>query len=178
MTLDVMGGVRALSELKEYAGLSAGAQRYIRQALDVALDRQDAIAYRRQNQSEAKFIARQQLVYARLPAIRRALPAEQGEQGNRFLGSLMSVSSFDLSQGELDSFGAYRFLYERLFGAAIRCWLPGVFCGAASLPQVPPRLRAVLLKSISEAAVTATAWSDREAVFFPDWHDGDERALG
>jgi len=79
------------------------------------------------------------------------------------------VTAFDLGQNRIDNFGAYRFLYERLLGAAVRPWLPAAFCGAAALPYLHPSRRRGLLQSISEAAATAPGWSSREPAFFPEW---------
>ncbi len=75
----------------------------------------------------------------------------------------------DLGQNRLNSFSAYRFLYERLIGAGSRPWLPGAFCAAASLPHLHPERRRALLQSISEAAATAPGWSTREPTFYPEW---------
>jgi hypothetical protein len=87
------------------------------------------------------------------------------------MAPLATMSAFDLGQNRLDSFSAYRFLYERLIGAAVRPWLPGAFCAAASLPHLHPEKRRKLLQSISEAAATAPGWSNREPVFYPEWVD-------
>ena len=86
-----------------------------------------------------------------------------------FLTPLVTVTAFDLGQGRLPSFSAYRFLYERLIGAESRPWLPSAFCAAASLPQLHPDLRRKLLQTISEAAATASGWSNRQPLFFPKW---------
>ena len=74
-----------------------------------------------------------------------------------------------LAEDRIDSFAAYRFLYERLLGAAVRPWLPSAFCAAASLPTLHPDRRRILLQSISESAATAAGWSTREPVFWPEW---------
>jgi hypothetical protein len=86
-----------------------------------------------------------------------------------FMAPLITVSAFDLSQGRLTSFSAYRFLYERLVGAEVRPWLPAAFCASAALPHLHPDLRRKLLQSISEAAATASGWSNRQPAFFPQW---------
>ena len=52
-----------------------------------------------------------------------------------FKAPLVTVSAFDLGQGRLTTFSAYRFLYERLIGAEVRPWLPSAFCSAAALPN-------------------------------------------
>ena len=84
------------------------------------------------------------------------------------MGSLMRITAADLAQEQIDSFSAYRFLYERMLGAAVRPFLPAAFCGAAALPQMRPCRRKMLLQSLSEAAATAPGWSDREPAFFPE----------
>jgi hypothetical protein len=174
MSVHLMGGARSLSEMKEFAALPAKAQRYICRALDVALDREESLHHFARNPAEARAIEKHRRAYLGLAKVRRAMPDDLEPGGSPFLGALVELSSFDLGQGQISSFTAYRFLYERLLGSAIRPWLPGAFCGAASLPNIAPSQRGVLLKSISEAAVTSTAWSDREPVFFPDWIHGDE----
>lgn len=169
-----MGGVRALGEMKEFATLSPGAQDYVRRALDVAQDRRSGLDHWSGNPSEARAIKRHRAVYAGLAVIRHTLPDDLSPPSTEFLGALVAIAAFDLGQGRLDSFVAFRFLYERLLGASIRPWLPSAFCGAASLPQIHPSHRGLLLKSISEAAATASTWSEREPVFFPDWISGEQ----
>jgi hypothetical protein len=163
-------GQTTLSELKEFASFDAGAQRYIRRALDVAFDRSDALAVWSRDCVEAASIRAQSRVYNALPELRRRATGVSGlEQLDGFIGILIRVSAFDLGQDRLTSFGAYRFLYERLLGAGVRPWLPAAFCAAALLPQIHPGKRRALLQSISEAVATAPGWSAREPVFFPEW---------
>ena len=85
------------------------------------------------------------------------------------MAPLITMTAFDLGQDRLPCFASYRFLYERLIGAAVRPWLPGAFCAAAALPHLHPDRRRTLLQSISEAAATAPGWSNREPVFYPEW---------
>jgi hypothetical protein len=164
-------GQTTLSELKEFASFDAGAQRYIRRALDVAFDRSDALAVWSRDVVETASIRAQSRVYHQmLPDLRRRAPGVSGlDQLDGFIGILIRVSAFDLGQDRLTSFGAYRFLYERLLGAGVRPWLPAAFCAAALLPQIHPGKRRVLLQSISEAVATAPGWSAREPAFFPEW---------
>ena len=86
-----------------------------------------------------------------------------------FVGKLTRVAAFDLAQERIDSFSAFRFLYERLISAEARPWLPSAFCAAAALPQIRPERRKMLLQSISEAAATAPGWSDRAPSFYPEF---------
>lgn len=159
-----------LAEMKEFAGFSAATQRYIRRSLDVGLDRDDAMARWSRDVVEAASIRAQSRLYARLTDIRAVIPEESGlDAVEPLLAPLTTISAFDLGQGRLTTFSAYRFLYERLIGASIRPWLPASFCAAAALPHLHPDLRRKLLQSISEAAATASGWSNRQPAFYPKW---------
>ena len=163
-------GVMTLAEMKEFAGFSAATQRYVRRSLDVGLEREDALQRWSRDVVEAASIRAQARLYDRLPDIKAMVPDDSGlDSVDHFLGPLVAVSAFDLGQGRLTGFSAYRFLYERLIGATIRPWLPAAFCAAASLPHLHPEMRRKLLQSISEAAATASGWSTREPSFFPYW---------
>ena len=163
-------GTMTLAEMKEFASFPAATQRYIRRALDIGLDRDDAIARWSRDSIETASIRAQGRVYDRLAEVRALLPEDTGlDSIEPFLATLVTVSAFDLGQGRLPSFAAYRFLYERLVGAEVRPWLPAAFCAAAALPTLHPDLRRKLLQSISEAAATASGWSNRQPAFFPNW---------
>ncbi|PEQ12237.1 hypothetical protein B2G71_13605 [Novosphingobium sp. PC22D] len=159
-----------ISELREFASFNASEQRYIKCSLDVGLGRQDAVKLWARDGDEVAAIRAQYAAYEDLRALRSMIPDSDDYDGvETFMGKLVRVSAFDLSQNKLASFSAYRFLYERLLGASVRQWLPGAFCGAAALPLIRPDRRKLLLHSISEAAATAPGWSDREPSFFPEW---------
>ena len=163
-------GAMALAEMKEFAGFPAGTQRYIRRSLDIGLARQDAMRRWPRDVVEAASIKAQSRIYSRLDHIREALPDDSGlDQMEPFFSPLVTVTAFDLGQGRLESFAAYRFLYERLIGAAARPWPPSAFCSASALPHLHPDRRRTLLQSISESAATAPGWSSREPVFWPEW---------
>ncbi len=168
-----------LAEIKEFAGFSAATQRYVRRSLDIGLERDDAMARWSRDVVEAASIRAQARMYDRLEEIRAMVPDDSGlDQVEPFMAPLVSVSAFDLGQGRLTTFSAYRFLYERLVGAEVRPWLPSAFCSAAALPHLHPDLRRKLLQSISEAAATASGWSNRQPSFFPQWVEKVEtRAL-
>jgi hypothetical protein len=168
------GGSRSLDEMKEFARFEPSAQRYVRRSLDVAFNRGDALEQWARDPAEAAGIRKQAVAYGLLGDVRAATPHDLEIGGSDFLGNLILVSAFDLGQARLSDFAGYRFLYERLLGARIRPWLPAAFCGAACLPHIHPAQRARLLASISDAAATAAAWSEREPVFFPQWIDKDE----
>ncbi len=163
-------GMLTLGEIKEFAGFSAATQRYIRRSLDVAFDRIDAIALWSRDAVEVASIETQQMFYERLPEIRLLIPTTSAiEDAECFIAPLVTVSAFDLGQGRLDGFAAYRFLYERLVAADARPWLPATFCAAAAMPHLQPERRKMLLQSISEAAATAPGWSKRAPSFYPEW---------
>ncbi|RXZ34462.1 hypothetical protein [Sphingomonas desiccabilis] len=172
-------GAMTLAEMKEFAGFSAATQRYIRRSLDIGLDRQDAMERWSRDVVEAASIRAQARLYDRLPEIRALVPDDSGlEAVEPFMAPLLVVTAFDLGQGRLTSFSAYRFLYERLLGAETRPWLPSAFCASAALPHLHPELRRKLLQSISEAAATASGWSLRQPAFFPAWVEKvDPRSL-
>ncbi len=161
---------RSLSEMREFATFSAATQRYIRRSLDVAFERGDAIERWARNESEAAEIRAQMRLYRQLDIIRDSVPDGLGpDMVEGLIGRLVVVSLFDLGHGKLPDFASYRFLYERLIGAAVRPWLPGGFCAAAALPALHPELRRALLQSIGETAATAPGWSCLEPAFFPEW---------
>ncbi|WP_294267323.1 hypothetical protein [uncultured Sphingomonas sp.] len=163
-------GAMTLSEMKEFAGFAAATQRYVRRSLDIGLDRDDALSRWSRDVVEAASIRAQARMYDRLPELRAMVPDDNGlDAVEPFMAPLVTVSAFDLGQGRLTSFSAYRFLYERLIGAEVRPWLPAAFCSAAALPTLHPDLRRRLLQSISEAAATASGWSSRQPSFYPAW---------
>ena len=159
-----------IAELREFAGFSEGEQRFIERSLDIGLGRGDAFkAWGIKGRGKDAAIRSQYLAYRELKALRDAVPCETTMEGlEAFMGPLMRVTAQDLAMDQIESFSAYRFLYERLLGAKARPWLPAAFCAAAALPQIRPARRKVLLQSLSEAAATAPGWSDREPCFYPE----------
>lgn len=165
-------GALAVSEMKEFASFPSATQRYLRRSLDVGLDRGDAVNTWARDSIKASSIRAQVRVYGKIGELRDALPDDSSpEAAQDFMSALTSMTAFDLSQERINGFGAYRFLYERLLGAAVRPWLPAAFCAAAAMPNLHPERRRTLLKSISEAAATAPGWSNREPAFYPEWVD-------
>jgi hypothetical protein len=159
-----------INELREFAGFTPCEQRYIRRSLDIGLGRQDAFKLWARNADEIASIRSQYVAYQDLKGLRSDLPDETSLEGlDEFVGKLVRVSAFDLAQDRISCFSAYRFLYERLLGAAVRPWLPSAFCAASALPQIRPDRRKGLLHSISEAAATAPGWSTREPCFYPEF---------
>jgi hypothetical protein len=162
----------AINELREFASFTSSEQRYIKRSLDIGLGRQDAFRLWARDQAETASIRSQYVAYQDLKALRSIRPEDERLDGiDDFIGKLVRMTAFDLGQGCIESFSAYRFLYERLLGADARPWLPSAFCAAAALPQIEPERRKLLLQSISEAAATAPGWSTREPCFYPEWVD-------
>ena len=163
-----------INELREFASFTACEQRYIRRSLDIGLGRQDAFKLWARDAAEVSSIRSQYVAYQDLKVLRGGLPDETGFEGlETYIGKLVRVTGFDLAQEKITCFSAYRFLYERLLGAAVRPWLPSAFCAAAALPQIRPDRRKKLLHSISEAAATAPGWSTREPSFFPEFIEAE-----
>ncbi len=163
-------GDRAIAEMREFAGFPARTQRYIRRSLDIGLERDDAISRWSRDKVEEVAIRVQARAYQTLFELRRAIPEDGGlDAVGPFMGPLVRLSAFDLGQDRLPGFAAYRFLYERLLGAASRPWLPGAFCAAAALPHLHPDKRKILLQSVGESVATAPGWSAREPAFYPAW---------
>ncbi|MEN9683467.1 MAG: hypothetical protein RLZZ427_1218 [Pseudomonadota bacterium] len=159
-----------IAELREFASFTAAEQRYIKRSLDVGLGRCDAFRLWARDGAERTSIRRQHVAYQDLAPLRMLIPSETGFTGlEAFLGKLVRLAVFDLVQDRIESFAAFRFLYERLLGPRVRPFLPAAFCAAAALPQIPPERRKPLLQSISEAAATAPGWSDRPPSFYPEW---------
>lgn len=171
-------GTTLLMEMMEFASFPKGTERYIRRSLDIGLSRRDAVNWWSRNEAEEVLIRAQQQAYRRLDEIRDLMPGESRVQGTpALMAPLVEVSAFDLCQGWLIGFGPYRFLYERLLGAAIRPWLPAAFSAAAMLPQIQPEDRLALLRSLGEEAISCAGWSTREPKFIPEWVEKVEPAI-
>jgi hypothetical protein len=158
-----------IAELREFASFTEAEQLFIERGLDIGLGRGDAFKQWSQCDRDTTSIRQQYIAYRELRALREAVPNEISFEGTQeFMGALLRITAQDLAQEQIDSFSAYRFLYERLLGARGRPWLPAAFCGAAALPQIRPARRKMLLQSLSEAAATAPGWSEREPCFYPE----------
>ena len=163
-----------IGELREFAGFAPRDQRYIRRSLDVGIRRNDAFELWARDAEETDSIRTQYVVYGALSELRQVIPGpETMTVPEDFIGALVGVAAFDLSQERLSSFATFRFLYERLLGAKVRPWLLPAFCAAAALPRIRPERRRVLLRSIPESAATAGCWSTREPGFMPEWIEED-----
>ena len=163
------GGTSMLMEMEEFASFPKGTERYIRRSLDIGLRRRDAVSRWARTEAEAESIRAQDMVYDRLDEIRGQIPDDVAIAPMASMtAALVAISAFDLAQGWLPSFAAYRFLYERLLGAAVRPWLPAAFCAAASLPHLHPDRRRALLETAVDA-VASPGWSSREPRFIPEW---------
>ncbi|MEE4539222.1 MAG: hypothetical protein V2J51_12125 [Erythrobacter sp.] len=166
----------AIDEMREFAGLTAAEQRYIKRSLDIGLGRCDAFRVWGRSEAENAAIRRQYVAYQDLKALRAIIPEADAAEPEDFLAKLVRCVAFDLSQERIESFSALRFLYERLLGPEVRPWLPSAFCAAAALPLIRPERRKLLLQSLSEAAATAPGWSTRAPRFFPEFVEDAEAA--
>jgi hypothetical protein len=160
-----------IEEMKEFATFTAAEQRYIRRSLDVAEPDVDAAGRWSRNAGEAASIEAQARLYRTVLQVMRAtIPDDIAfDSAAEFIGSLMTITAFDLGQGRLESFAAYRFLYERLLGGAVRPWLPSAFLAAAALPSIHPSTRKNLLGSVAASDIAAAGWSSRDSAFTPEW---------
>ncbi|MGB3806624.1 MAG: hypothetical protein WA936_05445 [Erythrobacter sp.] len=175
MTLASTSNV-AIGEMREFAEFSPAEQRYIKRSLDVGMGRRDAFRLWGRSEAETRAIRRQYVAYQDLKPLRATVPGDGSlDEVERFIGKLVRVAAFDLEQGRIGGFPAFRFLYERLLGARARPYLPAAFCAAAALPTIEPERRKTLLQSLSEAAATAPGWSERAPCFFPE-HVADVEA--
>ena len=158
-----------IAEMREFAGFAEYEQEFIERSLDIALGRCDAFKTWSVCPEDKRAIRGQYLAYRELKHLRALIPDGESFDGvENLMGTLLRISAQDLAMERLDSFSAYRFLYERLLGAAVRPFLPAAFCAAAALPQIRPERRRMLLQSLSEAAATAPAWSRKEPAFYPE----------
>ena len=166
-----MQSFQMISEMKEFAGLSAAEQRYIGRSIDVAAQGTNASErWSRTSAEQARIDAQARLYRTLLPAIRAAIPEDIDlDASAELIASLVTLTAFDLGEERLTSFTAYRFLYERLLGGGVRPWLPSAFLAAAGLPYLHPATRQALLRSITEGDAAAPGWSHREPSFIPEW---------
>jgi hypothetical protein len=159
-----------LDELREFAAFTTAEQRYIRCALEVASGRAEAAEHWARGPAEAATMRLQAEVYTAVHQIRSVVPSGlDATDSVALLAPLVAMSAFDLGQGKLSSFAAYRFLYERLIGPSVRPWLVSAFSAAATLPCMHPDLRAELFASLRCWQVAPAGWSSREPTFFPEW---------
>jgi hypothetical protein len=170
MQIEIPAGTALLAELQEFANFSAEEQYYIRRSLEVAFGKGDPVARWSRNRQETLEILAQGHVYSWLGTIRDGVPLDGGSgHAASFFTPLVAITDFDLGLGHLGGFGPYRFLYERLLGAAARPWLPSAFCAAAALPHHAPSRRAALIASVADGA--EVRWSPHEPAFYPEWVD-------
>lgn len=168
--IQISSGAALLGELLEFASFPAETRSFIRRSLELCFGGPGAGLRRARSQQEAYEIQAQAQVYAGLDFVRQRLPGE-GEVGDleTFFPALVAITDFDIGLGQLRSFGAYRFLYERLLGAAARRWLPSAFCAAAAMPHLQVANGARLLASVGDAP--AARWSRRQPSFYPEWDE-------
>jgi len=162
-----------ITEMAEFATFSSAEQRFIGRSLDVASRGAEAVTLWSRGPTETASVEAQDRLYRTLlELIRNSIPDDIGvDATSEIVGPLMTISAFDLGEGKIGRFAAYRFLYERLLGPMVRPWLPSAFVGAAALPYLHPDLRKALLGSISAGDVAAAGWSNADPAFIPEWVD-------
>ena len=168
-----------ISEMKEFATFAAAEQRYICRSLDVAARGADALTVWSRSPAEAASIKTQAKLYRTLlDLIRNSVPDDIDIDATaEIIGPLITISAFDLGEGKIERFSAYRFLYERLLGPSVRPWLASAFLGAAALPYLHPDLRRALLASITADEAAAFGWSNSDPAFTPEWVDEVEMTV-
>lgn len=167
LTRSTSGG-QILRELQEFASFPAETQRYIRRSLEAASGNAERLLRDAATEEEIRSIEAQIAFYAKLGDLEAAIPVDDDIVAvTNLMRWLIPLSSFDLAHKALNSFAAYRFLYERLLGAAVRPWLLGAFCTAAAHPQLHPHHRRQLLDSIDPESCGSRGWSIREPAFDP-----------
>ena len=172
-------GASALKEMMEFASFPKATMRYVSRSLDIGLGSGNAMSRWSRSDAKSVLIRSQQQAYRRLDEIRFHVRDDGSADATPpAIATLVETSAFDLSRSGLEGFVSYRFLYERLLGAAIRPWLPAAFLAAANLPAIPPERRLALVRSVDDAPVTTIGWSRREPAFFPGWVDIERAAIG
>ena len=157
-----------LQEMAYFAEFPVATQSYICLALAARSGCPQAAARQAATKEEACSFAARVQFYGNLEQIAAAIPTDDDvASATRLMRWLVPLTVFDIAHTALDSFEAYRFLYERLLGAAVRPWLLGAFCTAAALPQLHPDHRRRLMQSIDEDSGDPRSWSVREPLFFP-----------
>ena len=170
--------LQMIAEMQQFATFTAAEQRYVRRSLDVAQGGVDAIDRWARGILDAGNIGLQAKAYAVLGPLRDLLLTDIDlDDTSTVLPALIKLSAFDLQNGKLTSFAAYRFLYERLLGPGVRPWLLSAFSAASALPCIHPELRGDLMSSLGDHDMREAGWSSREPTFVPAWIEKVPAAL-
>jgi hypothetical protein len=168
MQVQARRGSTTFAEIEEFGNFSAKSQRYICKALDIARGEPDPRARWARTELEAAEISAQRQVYSAITSIRSSLAGEgEGTKYHSFFLPLMGMAQFDICVSPMRSFAEFRFLYERLLGGRARPSLLSAFSAAMMLPHVAYTRRALLIPSMSAAAMQS--WGRVEPLFFPEW---------
>jgi hypothetical protein len=162
-------------EIRMFAGFSSKVQRYIRISLLIAQDAdQDLVTLCSRTVQETEEIRERQRVYMNIDNLSECFKEKMGRENFAyFVGYIIPLASYDLSHGIIWNFTQFMFLYERIFGAKIRMYLPMIYSAAAASPFIRGEIRDDLFDNIhiSEASAPPGFWSTREPSFFPGWVD-------
>lgn len=157
--------------MEDYARLPLASRRYIVRALDFGLRRGDYMARWAGSFFDMPANLARADLYAGIANVRPTVSV-----GAPLAASadalLRRCTAFDLQYDEMHHFMAYRFLYERLFGAGIRPHLAQAYSGAASSPSLTAEGRRQALAGITMFEQTEEHFDADEPQFFPEW-DGD-----
>ncbi|MDR7102308.1 hypothetical protein [Croceicoccus sp. BE223] len=110
-------------------------------------------------------------VYSGIPRV-RPLPKVSGPLPLGVKALLDRCAAYDLQHAEMQDFVAFEFLYARLFGAAVRPFLPAAYMAAASSARLPLTTQRAAMGGIAMHEQIADTFDPEEPSFFPEW-DGD-----
>lgn len=167
MSLDVAGYEKKVRDAAKVSGIS---HEIIRQSKAMVACEKEIFSTWARNADQKTHLKTQMKVYENIPRIQESIPTHWicSPDIEDLVGPLVFISTFDLSRTYLESYKAYRFLYERIFGASVRPWLPSSFCCAAAMPILDSGWRISLLKSITEADAAPIDWETAEPTFVPE----------
>lgn len=162
-------GAQFVAEATEYSELSPKAQRYIARSLEVAQTGLKCAKQWARGVGESSSIMVQVSLYMRLPEARNKIPKSNAFwELSDFFGYALPCAAFDVSEGRLDGFAAFKFLYERLLGARARPWLASLYAAAVALPNFRPS-DFYTTDGGWNCEIDSRDWDTTEPQFMPEW---------
>ena len=143
-----------IAEMREFAGLTAAEQRYIRRSLDIGLDRDDAMARWSRDVVEAASIRAQARLYRGLPALRQRPDAKRRRDLERCRRRLEAQGTVSVSIAREPE--AFRLALEDFFILEASGWK-----GQARSALISDRFRAAFARE----ALNALAAKDKARIF-------------
>lgn len=167
------GGADMIDEMRLFAAFPAATRRYIVRSLDFGLPRGDPMTRWVGGFFDMGPLMARADRYAAVPETRRALAGAKAlERWMPEFVVLQRCADFDLQWDEVGDFSAFGFLYERLFGPAVRPWLTGVFAAAVASPGVVREAGSAALVSLTMFDGPDWNIDAPPPRFLPEW-DGD-----